>query len=127
MGAHDGAFEAEAEGDGDAVGEGGGEGGAEGGEVEFGEEAEGAEGEGEDGGDDVLEEPGGVEEGAVAAEGDADVEGVWVFGAELVCPVFEAAFAGGVVREEARGVEFLVVLECVFDVDDVRSFTVFAE
>lgn len=38
------------------------------GEVEFCEEAEGAEGEREDGGDDALEEPGGVEDGAVAAE-----------------------------------------------------------
>jgi hypothetical protein len=37
-------------------------------EVEFCEEAEGAEGEGEDGRDDALEEPGGVEDGAVAAE-----------------------------------------------------------
>lgn len=36
--------------------------------VEFCEEAEGAETEGEDGGDDALEEPGGVEDGAVAAE-----------------------------------------------------------
>lgn len=37
-------------------------------EVEVGEEAEGSEGEREDGRDDLLEEPGGEEDGSVAAE-----------------------------------------------------------
>jgi len=38
------------------------------GEVEGGQEAETAEGEGGDGGDDALEEPRGVEDCAIAAE-----------------------------------------------------------
>ena len=37
-------------------------------EVEFGEEAEGTHAEGEDGRDDALEEPAGVENCAVASE-----------------------------------------------------------
>ena len=52
------------------------------GEVEGGQEAETAEGEGGDGGDDALEQPGGVEDCAVAAELERGVsavgeEGVW--------------------------------------------------
>ena len=72
-GPHDGTFEAHAETGGDALVEGFGEGLTEGGEVEGGEETEGAEGEGGDGGNDALEEPGGVEDGAVAAQLDNTV------------------------------------------------------
>ena len=74
--AHDRAFEAEAERDGDALAEGFGEGVFVLVEVEFGEEAEGAEGEGEDWRNDALEEPACVEDRAVAAEGDDEVEGM---------------------------------------------------
>lgn len=65
---HHGAFEAEAQADHDAVAESSLQGLLELREVEFGEESEGAEREGEDGGHDALEEPACVEDCAVAAE-----------------------------------------------------------
>jgi len=68
LGPHYGGFEAEAEADSYAFHEGFGEGVFEAFVVEFCEEAEGAEGKGEDGGDDTLEEPAGVEDGSVASK-----------------------------------------------------------
>ena len=127
LGPHHGSFEAQAERDGDAVVEGCGEGGAEVAVVEFGEEAERAEGEGEHGRDDALEEPAGVEEGAVAAEGDADVEGVGMFGAEFVGPVFEPTFPRRLLRDQAVGVELLVVLQCIFYINCVRRVSLVAQ
>ena len=44
------------------------------GELEVGEKAEGTKGEGEDWGNNTLEEPGGVEDGTVAAKGEDEVE-----------------------------------------------------
>lgn len=74
-------------------------------ELEVREEAQGAEGEGEDGRDDALEEPGGVKDGAVAAEGEDEIEDFGGRPAEVGRPVFEHVFVARVRGEEGRGVE----------------------
>lgn len=110
LGPHHGAFEAEAQRHGDAFFKGCGERMAEAAEVEFGEEAKGAEGKGEDWRDDALEKPAGVEESAVAAQGDADVEGFGMFRAELIGPVLQSATSRSILRYQTVGVELHVVL-----------------
>lgn len=74
-------------------------------EFKVGEEAEGAERKGEDGRNDALEEPGGVEDSAVAAEGEDKVKGFRRGPAEVGSPVFEHAFVPGVRREKGGCLE----------------------
>lgn len=86
-------------------------------EVEVCEEAEGPEGKGKDGRDNALEEPGGVKDGAVAAEGEDEVERFRGGPAEVRGPVFEHAFVARGRGEEGGGVEAFGGAELGVDVD----------
>lgn len=76
-------------------------------ELKIGQEAEGAEGEGEYGRDDALEKPRGKEDSAVAAEGEDEVEGFGRGPAEVGGPVFQHTLIARVGREEGGDVESL--------------------
>lgn len=75
------------------------------GEFEVGEETEGAEREGEDGWDDTLEEPRGVEDGAITAEGEDEVKDLGGGPAKIGSPVSEHTFVARVDGEQGGSVE----------------------
>ena len=86
-------------------------------EVEVGEEAERAEGKGEDWWDDALKEPGGVEHGAVAAEGQDEVEFLRARPAKVGRPVAEHGLELGVLGHQFLRVETFGAAQLGVDVD----------
>ncbi len=87
------------------------------GELEIGQKAETAEAEAQDGRDDALEEPGGEEHGAVAAEGEDEVEFLGTGPAQIGRPVLEHVRELGVPGHEAGGVETGGLAQFAVDVD----------